>query len=293
MKIQEHNVNYDYLDECQICGCFIEQKYRLFCGHFFCIECLRGHLLESEKQTDYNCPSDGCKGKYYLIDMLNLLTQKELNDLFHKHADPYVAQFKGMYKWCPTTNCGNILFKKCTAPNILDHIRKKRAGKGELNSDDEQLLVEGGDLMKKPEESPEHFEDSSLDSEDEGLDGKKKRQFVFCECCGHDFCFDCMKAHYGDDCKQNDLDGEIIRAGILDAQKCPNCNTLYERIHGCQHMTCGYCKAHFCNLCFAVFKGDETEAVRDVYDHLVKVHGSITVDQPFGDVEEDEIGDIF
>lgn len=223
--------------------------------------------------------------------MLNLLTQKELNDLFGLLADPFIAQFKGMYIRCPTPNCDNVLFKKTKPPNILDHIRKKREGKGELNSDDEEKLIAMGDLMKKPDiDNLEYFEDSSVDSEEE-TDGQKKREFVFCECCGHDFCFDCKKNHYGDDCAKDAQKEEIWKAGILDSQNCPACTLMYERRGGCQHMTCGYCHAHFCNICLKVFPGDESTAIKEIYEHLIKVHGGIQVDQPLDQPEN--IGDIF
>jgi hypothetical protein len=223
--------------------------------------------------------------------MLNLLTQKELMEKFSLYADPFLIKHKEIYKRCPTPNCDNVLAKKMPAPRILDHIRKIRGTKDEaqLNSDDEQLMVEAGNIgPKQPVMTDdkaleeEHFEDSSFEAlveENDSPDGNKtavKRQFVFCECCGHDFCFECMKNHYGEDCKKDALAAGMLEAGLLGLQNCPSCENPYERDYGCHHMTCGYCRAHFCNICFEVFpEGDG----RAPYDHLLKKHGKIEIDQ--------------
>lgn len=143
-----------------------------------------------------------CNGKLFLIDLINLLTQKELNDLFALYADPYILKNPGKYKRCTTPNCDNILFKKEKKVNIIDHIRKKRGGEAEFNSDDEKKLEENGEVIKNQIENPEDLLNNS--SEDNGEEDDQG-QVVFCECCGHDFCFACMKNHYGGDCVKEDI----------------------------------------------------------------------------------------
>lgn len=39
---------------------------------------------------------------------------------------------------------------------------------------------------------------------------------------------------------------------------------------GCNHMTCGGCRAHICWVCMAVFETD-----RPCYDHMIKEHGGM------------------
>jgi hypothetical protein len=56
----------------------------------------------------------------------------------------------------------------------------------------------------------------------------------------------------------------------LNIKDCPNCSIPMEKTEGCNHMTCGGCKAHICWVCMAVF---ETGGL--CYDHLGKKHGGI------------------
>lgn len=140
--------------------------------------------------------------------MVNLLSQTELNDLFSQFLQPFIARFPNKFKQCPTPNCDNVLSRKAKAVNLNDYIRRKKAGnlKAELNSDDEKLLEKNGEFAKnEAQDADALLEDSSLDSGDEISDGPQKREFVFCECCGHDFCFDCMKNHYGESCEVDNI----------------------------------------------------------------------------------------
>ncbi|KAF2449965.1 hypothetical protein P171DRAFT_405593 [Karstenula rhodostoma CBS 690.94] len=56
----------------------------------------------------------------------------------------------------------------------------------------------------------------------------------------------------------------------LNIKDCPKCTTPMEKTEGCNHMTCGGCKAHICWVCMAVFS---TSA--QCYDHMTEKHGSI------------------
>lgn len=56
----------------------------------------------------------------------------------------------------------------------------------------------------------------------------------------------------------------------LNIKDCPKCTTPMEKTEGCNHMTCGGCKAHICWVCMAVFStGGEC------YAHMNEKHGSI------------------
>ena len=54
----------------------------------------------------------------------------------------------------------------------------------------------------------------------------------------------------------------------LNIKDCPKCSTPMEKTEGCNHMTCGGCRAHICWVCKAVF---ETQG--PCYAHMTKEHG--------------------
>lgn len=56
----------------------------------------------------------------------------------------------------------------------------------------------------------------------------------------------------------------------LNIKDCPNCTTPMEKTEGCNHMTCGGCRAHICWVCMKVF-----ESSGPCYSHMNKVHGGI------------------
>ncbi|KAF2021037.1 hypothetical protein BU24DRAFT_469808 [Aaosphaeria arxii CBS 175.79] len=56
----------------------------------------------------------------------------------------------------------------------------------------------------------------------------------------------------------------------LNIKDCPKCTTPMEKTEGCNHMTCGGCRAHICWVCMAVF-----ETSGDCYGHMNRKHGGI------------------
>ena len=56
----------------------------------------------------------------------------------------------------------------------------------------------------------------------------------------------------------------------LNIKDCLKCKTPMEKTEGCNHMTCGGCKAHICWVCMAVFNTSGP-----CYEHMNKVHGGI------------------
>jgi hypothetical protein len=59
----------------------------------------------------------------------------------------------------------------------------------------------------------------------------------------------------------------------LNIKDCPKCSTPMEKSEGCNHMTCGGCKAHICWVCMKVF-----ESSGPCYAHMTKEHGGIGLD---------------
>ena len=56
----------------------------------------------------------------------------------------------------------------------------------------------------------------------------------------------------------------------MNIKDCPKCKTPIEKTYGCNHMTCGACKAHICWVCLMTFK-----EAGFCYDHLSAEHGGI------------------
>ncbi|CZS92027.1 related to ariadne-2 protein [Rhynchosporium graminicola] len=56
----------------------------------------------------------------------------------------------------------------------------------------------------------------------------------------------------------------------LNIKDCPTCKTSMEKTEGCNHITCGGCRAHICWVCMAVFRTSGP-----CYDHMREQHGSI------------------
>ncbi|KIW10438.1 hypothetical protein PV08_11402 [Exophiala spinifera] len=56
----------------------------------------------------------------------------------------------------------------------------------------------------------------------------------------------------------------------LNIKDCPKCMTPMEKTEGCNHMTCGGCRAHICWVCMKVF-----EASAPCHSHMNEVHGGI------------------
>jgi hypothetical protein len=60
----------------------------------------------------------------------------------------------------------------------------------------------------------------------------------------------------------------------LNIKDCPKCKTPMEKMEGCNHMTCGGCRAHICWVCMAVFGTSGP-----CYEHMRKEHGGIGLEQ--------------
>lgn len=102
-----------------------------------------------------------------------------------------------------------------------------------------------------------------------------KPQAHTCHNCLETICTSCHVAHGQYTCAEYK---DIASGGYealrklkheLNIKDCPKCTTPMEKTEGCNHMTCGGCKAHICWVCLAVF---ETQG--PCYKHMSEVHGS-------------------
>uniref|UniRef100_A0A2C9JL94 RBR-type E3 ubiquitin transferase n=1 Tax=Biomphalaria glabrata TaxID=6526 RepID=A0A2C9JL94_BIOGL len=99
-----------------------------------------------------------------------------------------------------------------------------------------------------------------------------------CPACLISLCTSChSNYHVGVSCKmfasqqEADLQFELWKKSDPKNRKlCPECRAPIEKTEGCNHMTCGACRAHFCWICLETFINDS-----DCYKHLRNIHGSI------------------
>ncbi|KAK6986598.1 hypothetical protein BgiMline_016250 [Biomphalaria glabrata] len=99
-----------------------------------------------------------------------------------------------------------------------------------------------------------------------------------CPACLISLCTSChSNYHVGVSCKmfasqqEADLQFELWKKSDPKNRKlCPECRAPIEKTEGCNHMTCGACRAHFCWICQETFINDS-----DCYKHLRNIHGSI------------------
>jgi hypothetical protein len=74
------------------------------------------------------------------------------------------------------------------------------------------------------------------------VDPLRKMGTHTCDQCTFTFCLKCLQlgGHIGELCSSSEK--------IEGTKQCPACNTITERLEGCNFMTCS-CGTHFCNVC--------------------------------------------
>ena len=78
-----------------------------------------------------------------------------------------------------------------------------------------------------------------------------------CDTCQHHTCIDCKSSYLSNPlnhaCSEPTQEADPLQ-GLergTDYQKCPSCNIPVELMDGCNHITCRFCRTHFCFLCGA------------------------------------------
>jgi IBR domain len=112
---------------------------------------------------------------------------------------------------------------------------------------------------------------------------KKYDEFVRCIDCELIWCLRCNASHYGETCKEFTLKTvdhdskkmftEELASGNI--KLCPGCNQLVQKNGGCNHITCGLCKTHFCWLCLWIPDKYADNEINPIYDHIEDVHDTI------------------
>lgn len=76
--------------------------------------------------------------------------------------------------------------------------------------------------------------------------------------CGTSWCVSCKESsHWPASCQDfldyRSFNKEIEKYNLLEntveGRPCPKCGIIWEKIYGCNHMSCGYCGTHFCWGC--------------------------------------------
>ena len=97
----------------------------------------------------------------------------------------------------------------------------------------------------------------------------KKQTKLECDKCGTVICFECAGLWYNDTtkrkhrCHKNEdkkLVSDWAKSQQFDVQFCPKCAARIEKLSGCNHMKCSYCKYEFCWLCRKEFKKGHYDA---------------------------------
>ncbi|KAL8978556.1 MAG: hypothetical protein Q9205_005883 [Flavoplaca limonia] len=124
-----------------------------------------------------------------------------------------------------------------------------RSKKTEALDRDEDL--ESDEEHADPSEEPQ---DGSDDTEGQSQSAER---LAICTQCTYAFCKVCKAGWHGDfficDPKrkakmtaEEEASEEYIK---LHTSRCPTCNAISQKTHGCNHMICFKCSSHFCYLC--------------------------------------------
>lgn len=217
------------------------------CGHVFCVECLQDFyntcILEGDigsvKCIAPKCGHDS-QGKRRKRDRT-----LEPSELLQVPLEQDIVQRYVMLKrknalesdrttvYCPRQWCQGPARSKKTEELDRDD---------DLQSDEEQA-----DPSKEPQD----------ESNDSDRQSQSVERLAICTQCTYAFCKVCKAGWHGDfficDPKrkakmtaEEEASEEYIK---LHTSRCPTCNAISQKTHGCNHMICFKCSSHFCYLC--------------------------------------------
>ncbi|XP_074268675.1 ATP-dependent RNA helicase DEAH12, chloroplastic-like [Silene latifolia] len=107
-----NNNNNDGAEMCPICFCKVENAYKLErCLHVFCKPCLVKQCecaIRNKDSFPLNCLHEGCKLPILLVDLKELVSSKQLDELFEASLAAFVSSSCGAYRFCPSPDCPNV-----------------------------------------------------------------------------------------------------------------------------------------------------------------------------------------
>ncbi|KAL8837921.1 MAG: hypothetical protein Q9176_005397 [Flavoplaca citrina] len=235
------------------CGVCLEPKkgevcHRLtLCGHVFCVECLQDFyntcILEGDIGS-VKCIAPKCghdarrKGRKRdrTLEPSELLQIPLEHDIVQRYVmlkRKNALESDRTTVYCPRQWCQGPARSKKTEALDRDE---------DLESDEEHA---------DPSEEPQ---DGSDDTEGQSQSAER---LAICTQCTYAFCKVCKAGWHGDfficDPKrkakmtaEEEASEEYIK---LHTSRCPTCNAISQKTHGCNHMICFKCSSHFCYLC--------------------------------------------
>ncbi|KAH9626355.1 hypothetical protein KSS87_010049 [Heliosperma pusillum] len=106
------NNNNNGAEMCPICFCKVEDAYQLeSCSHVFCKSCLVEQCESAIRNKDsfpINCLHEGCKLPILLADFKELLSSKQLDELFEASVAAFVSSSCRAYRFCPSPDCPSV-----------------------------------------------------------------------------------------------------------------------------------------------------------------------------------------
>ena len=225
------------------------------CGHVFCVQCLQDFYHNAILEGD-------------LISVRCLAP-----DCAKKRAEKQVSKSKRGRKAKVQLSPSELLQIPLDQESVTRFVKLKY--KTELESDQNTIYCprkwcQGAARSKKhrkPEGVEENDTSDESESEEEGAEKGKKKDYVsgkdllsICEDCAYAFCSRCLQGWHGEfiACapprKTEDLSEEekaSMRYMRLHTTPCPTCAAPAQKTHGCNHMVCFKCASHFCYLCSA------------------------------------------
>ncbi|ODV69286.1 hypothetical protein HYPBUDRAFT_103016 [Hyphopichia burtonii NRRL Y-1933] len=220
--------------ECAICAESYEhtQIYALACNHRYCGECYKSyvnmHISSGKLITCMNleCPLTISHGDVALLasqgkDEESIIKPKiDLisNPLLISTVSNYIDTHRKQYKWCPATDCNNLI--ELDRDAIANH------------DEDENRDIDLTHVLNVS--CPENHE--------------------FCYKCHRENHLPCpcwIVDLWVQKCKDDSETANWIQA---NTQPCPECDSLIEKNGGCNHLTCRKCKYEFCWICLGNWK---------------------------------------
>jgi E3 ubiquitin-protein ligase RNF14 len=257
------------------CGICLDPKkgtqcYRIrHCGHVFCIKCLQDYYNDAIKEgavQNITCldPTCGKTGNPAIDRTLKprKLTPKELLripldlEMVTRYVEikrKKLIESDPSIVFCPREWCqGAMRTAKYPKP-------------GDITQMDDPEAYEF-DAPAAPREKTE----DEIAEENRMFGAPHTDRLAVCEDCNLAFCKVCLRSWHGDlvrcanrNKKQISPEEQASLDFILGATTpCPQCEARCQKSHGCNHMQCFNCDAHFCYICAAWLDP------RNPYDHF-------------------------
>ncbi|EXJ91896.1 hypothetical protein A1O3_00446 [Capronia epimyces CBS 606.96] len=245
--------------DCPICFCEADNPIQTSCKHTYCLECFedccKSAASTSKDKNGFQVKCQGDEGTcptiFTLRELQDHLPSSVFETVLQSSFEEYIQRHPEAFHYCPTPDCGYVY--RCSGPDTSNITTSNTtaiaASSSTQNQNQSQNQSQKHNQTQKPYSCPSCFEP---------------------------ICTSCHARHGNYTCAEYK---DIASGGYealqrlkreLNIKDCPKCTTPMEKTEGCNHMTCGGCKAHICWVCLAVF-----DQSGPCYDHMNKEHGGI------------------